>query len=160
MTVSDLEPARSHARIVPGSDDLAALGATLARAQAEGAAVTVVYAPTTITHHHAAPAPAPVAIPVPVAQPYRGAAGHPGIGIDLTGFGGAFAVPQDPGPMPVVAERREYAPLVLLASTWSGLGALVVAVVTGYPFAIAYTVVAGIVTLLAFVVNHRNMWGR
>jgi hypothetical protein len=157
VTVSHLVPVRPLAPPVPGSADLAALGATLARAQAEGAAVTVVYAPTSVTHHHAA---SPVVVPVPVAQPYRGAAGHPGIDIDLTGFGGAFVVPADPGPMPTVAERREFAPLVLLASTWSGLGALVVAVVTGYRFAIAYTVVASIVTLLAYVVNHRNMWGR
>ena len=152
------DPAALVVRDTQSAGDLAGLNDVLTRARVAGAPVTVVYAPTSVTHHHAAPVPA--ALPVPVPRPFRGAVGHPGIDVDLTGYGGGFELPADPRPMPVVAERREVAPLVLLASTWSGLGALAVSVLTGYPFAVAYTVLAAIVAGLAYVANHRNMWGR
>ena len=158
MTDSELDIV--PAGILPGQDaiDFSALGASIARAQAEGAAVTVVYAPASVTHHHHA-APAPTGSTGPAVRPRPSGAGHPGIDVDLTGYGGAFTVPADPGPLPAVAERREWAPLVMLVSCWSGLGALFVTILTSSPFAIAYVFLALVVNAVAFAANYRNGQG-
>lgn len=155
MTESELDI--TAAGILPGqgADDFAALGATLARARAEGAAVTVVYAPTSVTHHHHA-APAPTGSVAPAVRSRPSGAGHPGIDVDLTGYGGVFTVPADPGPLPTVAERREWAPLAMLVSCWSGLGAVFVTILTSSPFAIAYVFLALVVNAVAFAVNYRG----
>jgi hypothetical protein len=137
------------------SGDHAALREVLARAQADGTArVTVVYAPTSVTHHHAAPAS--VAVYSPATEPYRAPSGHPGIDVDLTGYGSAYVPPVDPGPLPAIAERHEWAPLVLLVSTWGGIGSAFLALLTGNPLAIASFFAALVVSAVAFVANYRN----
>lgn len=138
---------------VLSADGSTALREFLTRAQADGAArVTVVYAPT-VTHHHAAPR-----LPVASAASGRSWTGpmHPGIDVNLSGYGGTYAPPQNPAPLPAVAERRELAPLVLLVSTWTGLGGLFVTILTGSPFAIASVFLALVVSAVAFAVNDRN----
>ncbi|WP_034266754.1 hypothetical protein [Actinospica robiniae] len=129
-------------RDAQSTDDLAELRDVLTRAHSAGAAVTVVYAPTSVTHHHAAPA---VVATTPAAQPYAAPAGHPGIDVDLTcyGSGGYAALPTNLAPLPAVGESRTVAPLVLLLSTWAGGGsAVAVALTSGNPYAVAALVLA------------------
>ncbi len=155
MTEYDTVPAPVAARIEHGTDDFAALRATLARAQAEGAPVTVVFAPTTVTHHHTAPGTG-----MPGYAPARqGGPGHRGIDVDLTGYGAVYTLPPDPGPLPAVPERHEWAPLVMVATAWSGIGSVFVTILTGSPFAIAYTFLALAVNGIAFAVEYRNGQG-
>lgn len=117
-----------------GTADLTALADVLARAQAEGHGITVVYAPTSITHTTTAPAPVPVgsALPARVGAPM----GHPGIDIDATGYG--YVPPVYAAPLPPVIERREWAPLAFLLSGWGFVGAACAAALTeGNPAAVA-----------------------
>jgi hypothetical protein len=150
--------------LLPASE-LASLGEALARAEAEGRAVTFVYAPT--VHHHAAePAPGsrvvvvqPAAASSRYPAPFRSerAAPHPGIDVDLTGGpGGGFALPVNVRPLPEVPESRSWAPMVLLVSGWSGLGGMFAAALTQSPFAIAYVAVALVVSAVAFSEVYRK----
>ena len=151
---------------LPASSDLAGLGEVLARAEAEGRAVTFVYAPTTIHHHTTTAEPVPRSAPAPVVvlQPVTagggGDAGHPGIDVDLTGYGGEYAPPVFVAPLPEVGESRSWAPMVLLVSGWSGLGGVFAAALTASPFAIAYVAIALAVSAAAFSVIYRNDRGR
>jgi hypothetical protein len=142
---------------------LAGLGEALARAEAEGRAVTLVYAPTTIHHHTtnhlpvAATAPAPVVVTMPVRAGGGGrGTGHPGIDVDLTGYG-EFTPPAYVAPLPAVQESRSWAPLVLLVSGWSGIGAVFATAVTdGSAFAIGCFALALVVSAGAFSVVYRD----
>jgi hypothetical protein len=129
-------------RDAQSTDDLAELRDVLTRAHTAGAQVTVVYAPTSITHHHAAPF---VIATARAAQPYAAPAGHPGIDVDLTGFGsgGYAALPTNLAPCPAVRESRTVAPLALLLSTWAGGGsAIAVGLTSGNPYAVVALVLA------------------
>jgi hypothetical protein len=154
-TVTDLLPA-AHGRAAP---DLSALGGALASILEQGRAVNIVYAPTTV-HHHAASAPVPVApsvLVLPAAAGGGNGAGHAGIDVDLTGFGGEYAAPVFVAALPEVPEGRSWAPLVLLVSGWSGIGAVFATAVTGgSAVAIACVALALVVSGAAFSVVYRN----
>lgn len=136
-----------------GVTDLTALAGALSRAQAERRDVTIVYAPTTITHtHHAA---------LPVPRPFGSAgsagvgtgAGHPGIDVDASGY----APPADVAPLPAVAETRSLAPLAFLFSAWSFVGAACAAALTdGNPGSIAALVVSFAATGASGVALYRT----
>lgn len=135
--------------------DLAALRGAVAAILEQGRAVNIVYAPTTITHQAASPdTVARGAYPVPA--PYERTRPHPGIDVDLTGDDGRFALPVNVALLPPVPTSRSWAPLVLLLSGWSGLGAVFVTALTGSVFAIVYVFVALVVSALAFVKVYRN----
>lgn len=148
------------------ASELAGLGEVLARAEAEGRAVTFVYAPTTI--HHAAPAPAPAPsvvvqpVTVPIAWPAPARSEQPqpplGIDVDLTGYGGggALVLPADVAPLPGVPTAHSWAPVVLLISGWGGLGAVFAAVLTSSPFAIGCVALALVVSATAFSEVYRK----
>lgn len=123
-----------------GNDPLAGLAHVLARAQAEGRAVTVVYAPTTITHtHHASPAPVSVGSMAPAGAGMG--PGHPGIDIDATGYG--YVPAGTVASLPAVPESRTLAPLAFLLSAWSFVGAACAAALTdGNPGAVGALVAA------------------
>ena len=149
--------------LLPASE-LADVGEVLARAEAEGRAVTFVYAPT--VHHHAA-TPAPALAPVVVVRAAASTSGYPvpsrsdqsqhaGIDVDLTGPGARFALPVDVAPLPAVPTSRSLAPLVLLVSGWSGLGGVFAALLTGSAFAIGYVAAALVVSAAAFSEVYRK----
>jgi hypothetical protein len=129
-------------RDAQSTDALAELRDVLTRAYSAGAPLTVVYAPTSITHHHVASS---VVATTPAAQPYAAPAGHPGIDVGLTGYGssGNAALPTKLAPPPAMRESRTVAPLALLLSTWAGGGsAVAVALTSGNPYAVAALVLA------------------
>lgn len=148
--------------LIPVAEDraaaqLAALRGAIAAVLEQGRTVNIVYAPTTITHHAPPAEPAPAvraAYPVP-ARPAR-TQDHPGIDVDLTGYGAGYAVPGFVSRLPEVPESRSWAPLILLTSGWSGLGAAFAIVVTGSVFAIVYVCIALVVSAAAFVRVYRD----
>ena len=108
-----------------GADDFAALGRAVAAHQAQQHPVTLVYAPTSITHHHASPTP------LTVSAARAGAPGHPGIDVNVTGYGSGFLPPADVSGLPPVPEHRTFAPLAFLVCGWSTLAAALGTAVTG-----------------------------
>lgn len=157
--MTDLLPAANE-RAAP---DLDALRSAVASILEQGGAVNIVYAPATTVHHHtasAAPVPvAPSVVVLPVAAGGGRGAGHPGIDVDLTGFGGEFTPPAYVTPLPAVSESRSWAPMVLLVSGWSGLGAVFAAALTQSVFAVVYVAVALTVSAGAFSVIYRRNGG-
>ena len=144
-------------RDTQGASDLAGLGDVLTRARAAGASVTVVYAPTSVTHHHASPTVASVSAPFPAR--YTAPAGHPGIDVEVIGYGhGGYAdLPTNLAPLPAIPESRTFAPLALLLSAWAGGGATVaVALTSGNPYAVATLVLAFFAAGGSVVALHRN----
>jgi len=143
-----------------GAPDLAALRGAVGAILDQGRAVNIVYAPTTITHQAASAElvgvdraeVARAAYPVPVSHARPQA--HPGIDADLTGD--RFELPVFLAPLPEVPTSRSWAPLVLLVSGWSGLGAVFVTALTGNVFAIVYVFVALVVSALAFAKVYRD----
>ena len=59
-----------------------------------------------------------------------GGTGHPGIDVDLTGYGG-FTPPAYVAPLPAVPESRSWAPLAFLACGTAFVGSAFVTAVTG-----------------------------
>lgn len=151
--MTELLPVAADQRSVP---EFAALRGAIAEILEQGRTVNIVYAPTTVTHQAASEELAlfRTAYPVPVSHEWTQA--HPGIDVDLTGHGGGFVLPVNVAPLPQVPESRSWAPLVLLVSGWSGLGALFVTVLTGSPFAIVYVFVALVVSAFAFAAVYRD----
>jgi hypothetical protein len=156
--MSDLLPVANE-RAAP---DLDALRSAVAAVLEQGRAVNIVYAPSTTIHHHTtAGAPVPVApsvVVVPAAAGGGSGSRHPGIDVDLTGYG-EFAPPVFVAPLPAVAESRSWAPMVLLVSGWSGLGGVFAAALTQSAFAVAYVVVALVVFAGAFAAVYRANGG-
>lgn len=135
LPVPDREPLVIYDR--QGADDFAALGEALASYRAQQGPVNFVYAPTTVIHQHRAPFPAVGA------GPGTGGPNHPGIDVDLTGYGGDYEPPRFVAPLPAVPERRSLAPLAFLLCGWSSLAAaLTTAVTGGDPAAIGATFAA------------------
>jgi hypothetical protein len=156
--VTELLPVAEDRRDGP---DLAGLHGAVAAILDQGRAVNIVYAPTTITHQ----APSAELVGMDRAALYEAAHSaalshartqpHPGIDVDLSG--GRFELPAFVAPLPEVPTSRSWAPLVLLVSGWSGLGAVFVTALTGgNPFAIAYVFVALVVSAGAFAKVYRN----
>jgi hypothetical protein len=144
-----------------GAPDLAALRDAVAAILDQGRAVNIVYAPTTITHQ----VPSAELVGMDRAEPARAAypvtlshgrtQGHPGIDVDLTGD--RFELPAFVAPLPEVPTSRSWAPLVLLVSGWSGLGAVFAAAMTGgNAFAIGCAALALVVSGAAFCVVYRE----
>lgn len=113
------------------TDDFASFAGALVSHRAEQGALTLVYAPTTITTTHA-----------PVPAKYRSIPAHPGVDVDLTGYSQAYGYcpPSNVAPLPAVPESRTFAPLAFLLSGWAVLGGTFAAALTGgNPAAIAVT---------------------
>lgn len=155
--MTDLLPVANE-RAAP---DLDALRTAVAAVLEQGRAVNIVYAPTTTVHHHTTAAPVPVApsvLVVPAAAGGGAGSGHPGIDVDVTGYG-EFAPPVYVAPLPAAPESRSWAPVVLMVSGWSGLGGVFAAALTQSAFAVAYVVVALVVFAGAFAVVYRANGG-
>lgn len=121
LPVPNREPIAIYDR--QGADDFAAVGEALAAHRTQQSPVTIVYAPTVIHHHTPAPAAAPA--------PRSGGPGHPGVDIDVTGYGSAYTPPAYVPALPPVPEHRSYAPLAFLLCGWSTLAAALGCAVTG-----------------------------
>lgn len=143
-----------------GAPELTGLHDAVAAILDQGRSVNIVYAPTTITQQ----APSAELVGVDRAALHRGARpvplshvrpqAHPGIEVGVVD--GRFELPVFVAPLPEVPTTRSWAPLVLLVSGWSGLGAVFVTALTGNVFAIVYVFVALVVSALAFAKVYRD----